>query len=212
MKNRRYRELFFRLTSFIPFFLAGYDRFYLVRCGTIDRNRILMMKNGPQLKVADYSPEAVREIKSDLAGLDSGIIEFQMTGRSGDAKIIKIDNNGHCVAVCFAVKATSIRSPSGYSRSLKNVCPVTWVFGTYIDENFRLRGYFPHLVNAAFEVSRQNGSRGLMGEIHHLNVASIKSHAKMGFTVFRDVQYLKIAQWKYFWERTGDFWCLPKKV
>jgi Acetyltransferase (GNAT) family len=212
LKNRQYRSVWFRLTSFLPFFGVAYDRFYLVRCVRINVPHLPPLKSGPQLTIADYSREAVEEIKRHLPSLNTNIIDFQMACRPDDARIVRIDKRGRCVAVCFTVKTTSIKSPSGYAISIARGGPVTWVFGTYIHEHFRVRGYLPHLLNTAFQISRENGSTGLMGEIHHMNVASIISHAKFGFTVFQDVQYVKIGPWKHFWKSSADFWCLPKKL
>jgi hypothetical protein len=211
-KEQRLRVILARILSLIPRWLFGYDHFYIVKCTNFLVDRATT-NNDARVTITGFSPELLRNIKADLPDLDTETIEFQLAGRKlEDVNIISVNEDNRCVAVCFTVKVTDIKSPSGYRMNLGAENSVTWIFGTLVAEASRSKLYFLDLARAGLLLSRQNGSHGLCAEIHGMNTKSIRVNALLGFTVFRNLHYICILHWKYFWDGPKEFWCLRKRA
>lgn len=181
-------------------FLFQYDHFYLIRCGGLSPHRIRALPPELSLNVSDFSEETLRKISDDLP-LDLEIIRFQLCGVGSSGRtIVRIDDRGRSIGVLFLVLVDELRSPSGYRYRLGAGERATWMFGTYIDEHYRRRGYFVNLVEAAFARAVSNGTGALVGEVHNKNFVSMKAHLGMGFAVFKHIHYIKLLGKAWYWE------------
>ena len=211
-KEQRIRLILKKVLSHIPPWLFRYDQFYIVKCTNFLVD-LATSNNDAQVTITGFSPELLRKIEADLPALDTETIEFQLAGRKlEDVSIISVNEDSRCVAVCFTVKVADIRSPSGFRMNLGAENSVTWIFGTLVAEASRSKLYFLHLAHAGLLLSRQNGSNGLCAEIHGMNTKSIRVNSLLGFKVFRNLHYIRILQWKYFWDGPKEFWCVRKRA
>jgi GNAT superfamily N-acetyltransferase len=196
--------LWYRLLEIIPEKLFIYDRFYFVFFHKKNFRKVRNLSNRCKLKILDFTDVEVGRIKQDL-DINIAIIRFQVIGAVETPKIIRLDLDGRCIAVAFLKKVNELKSPSGYCLDLGKDFFVTWFFGLYVHPDFRLRGYHANLISCAHEFNQKNGLNGLYGEIHYLNKNSISSFMRLGFKIYKSINYLKIFKRKYFWESKGDF-------
>lgn len=203
----RLREIAFRALGFVPPWIGQYDRFYIVSCSDLAPRPVRALKGGLAVRISGVSLQDIEDLQGQL-NIDVPVVFLQFYGRVQQVRMIRIDEpDGHTVAVAFIRPDNRIISPSGYGFDLgeKQVC---WFFGTHIHPRYRLRGVFVNLVQEAYRLSLELGTMGLMGEIHYMNVASIRAHARMGFKVYRNMHYLRILSRRFYWESPGGFWCL----
>ena len=193
----------YKIASRIPPSLFLYDHFYLIRLRRLAPAAMRKLPADASLSVAAFSEREVERVSRDIP-VDLGVIRFQMEGSDRrDARMIRIDQRGACIALMCIVAVEEIKSPSGYRLALGTDDRATWVVGTYIDERYRLRGYFAHLAAAAFEQCKANGTGNLAGEIHFENTASLKAHLGMGFTIFKDIRYVRLFGKAFYWGDGG---------
>jgi L-amino acid N-acyltransferase YncA len=193
----------YKIVSRISPSLFLYDRFYLIRLRRLTSAAMRKLPPDASLSVTSFSEEQIERVSRDMP-VDLEVIRFQMAGPDRrDARMIRIDRQGACIALMCIVAVEEIKSPSGYRLALGKEDRATWVVGTYIDERYRLRGYFAHLAAAAFEECRANGTGNLAGEIHFENRASLKAHAGMGFAIFKEIRYVKLFGKAFYWEDRG---------
>jgi len=210
-REQRFRVILGKILSRIPQWLFRYDHFYIVKC-TNFRMDLAPDNNKAAVTVTRFSRDLLEKIRADLPDLDTETIEFQLAGRKlEDVNIISVNEENRCVAVSFTIKVSDIKSPSGYRMNFGADESVTWTFGVLVAEASRSKGYFLDLAHASLLLSRQNGSSGLCAEIHGMNTKSIRVNALLGFTVYRNLRYIQILRWKYFWDGPKEFWCLKKK-
>ncbi len=210
-REQRFRVILEKFLYRIPAWLFRYDHFYIVKCANFPMD-LAPANNHARVTITGFSPDLLRKIKTDLPDLDIETIEFQVAGRKlEDVKIISINEDNRCVAASFAIKVTDIKSPSGYRLNLGAENSVTWTFGVFVAEASRSKGYFFDLAYASLLLSRQNGSNGLCAEIHGKNTKSIRVNVLLGFSVFRNLHYIRLLQWRYFWQGPKEFCCLKKK-
>jgi len=190
----------YKIASRIPPSIFLYDRFYLIRCRRLTQAAMRKLPPDTSLTVTSLSEERLASVAREIP-IDLDIIRFQMEGPDRrDARMIRIDRQGACIALMCVVAVEEIRSPSGYRLALGPEDRATWVVGTYIDERYRIRGYFAHLAAAAFEESLANGTGNLAGEIHFENTGSLKAHAGMGFAIFKEIRYVRLFGKAFYWE------------
>jgi L-amino acid N-acyltransferase YncA len=200
----------YKIVSRFPPGLLVYDHFHLIRCRQLSPIVLRRLSPDTSLTVTDFSEERLAGVARDIP-VDLGVIHFQMKGPGRrDARIIRIDQRGKCIALMCIVAIEEIRSPSGYRLALGKDDPATWVVGTYIDERYRLRGYFAHLASAAFEQCMANGTKNLAGEIHFENAVSLKAHLGIGFVIFREISYFRLLGKAFYWENSGARWKHPR--
>ncbi len=197
-------HVLYRVASRVPPSLFACDRFYLIRCRSLASFALRKLPSDVTLTVTDFSEEQLERVARNIP-VDLGVIKFQMDGPDRrNAKMIRIERHGECIALMCVVAVEEIKSPSGYRLALGAGDAATWVVGTFIDDRYRLRGYFAHLAAAAFEQARANGTGNLAGEIHFENTASLKAHEGVGFSIFKEIRYVRFFGKKtFYWESGG---------
>lgn len=188
-----------RLFDHISSRIFTYGNFYLVFCKDLKYRYIRPLDPKLDLKVVQCSNNELYIIKRDL-DMNMDIIYLQTGDNLTDSQIIKINKNKNCIACIFVRKVNKIKSPSGYRLNFGDNVFFSWIFGLYIHPDYRLRGYLPNLVSHAFQLSNQNRSHGLLGEIHYMNEASLRAFMRLGFKVCKNIHYLKLLNIKYYWE------------
>lgn len=200
VRKRDYRTTAFTFLSYVPSNIFVYDRFYFVTCKRFNKKYLRPLKNEYELITIESDKGEIKKIQQDLNAkqIDWAIGGFQLDDNSTGTKIIKIDKAGRTIAITFVRKVNTIQSPSHFSINFGDDFFATWVLYTYVHPDFRLKGYHVNLLSCAYDLSRENHSQGLFGEIRYINRASIQSHAKLGFEVYKNVQYIKIFNKRFF--------------
>ena len=213
IKQRDYRKIAFRLLSLIPSNIFVYNRFYFVYCHKFETKHLRPLKREYTLKVTTPSKQQIEKIKLDLGDseLNWAINHFRITRERKDTKVLTIEKDTHCIAVVFVRTLNKFISPSGFPLDFDDHLFATWILYTQVHPDFRLKGYHVNLLFHAYQISQNDNSLGLFGEIHYMNRASIQSHAKLGFNVYKNVQYVKIIGKTFFWETKNGFWCVKQR-
>jgi len=68
----------------------------------------------------------------------------------------------------------------------------TWIFDAYIVPEYRLRGVFTPLMSFLGTHLRLHDSKGVYGEIHHMNRNSLQSHLRLGFSRIETISYIQV--------------------
>jgi len=64
-------------------------------------------------------------------------------------------------------------------------------YGIFIAEEYRQKGLFHQLINAAYKLSKEYGCPIMYNEIHYINKRSLIAHIKTGFKLYKYIKYIK---------------------
>jgi GNAT superfamily N-acetyltransferase len=200
-RNCHFPEFFFVLQELLPRFFFRFDLFFVASLPVSDVDSIDASDCCDDVSLDRVSASFINEVCSSLP-LDSSVMKFHFGKDLSNTWCMTIRDEGKISACAFFRETSEMHSPSGFSRALASgVC--FWVFGVFVDEKFRGRGYFSKMQNKILSVARLNGVKRICCELHFFNQASVRAHRAFGYSLVSKVLCLRVLNRLFFLPLSG---------